>query len=210
MRVSTLVIAITLISLQSNAQIQIGGQAGWNYVYASASTKDGTSISTKGGNGFHLGLIVRAPFDNKLYFVPQMVFSHKTYTIQYNNAYGDSVKDTHLALNYIELPVLLEYVTSENKPHLFFQFGPSLSIGINGKQKITSMDGTTQDEKMILNYTHYERFEFNLVGRIGYQFPNKFSVWGGYAYGLGSIVDADKGPVIKPRMITATLAYWFR
>ena len=209
MRVSTLVILITLIALQSRGQVQFGAQAGWNYVYASSSTKDGSSISSKGGNGFHLGVLVRVPFDTKLYFVPQLLYSYKTYSIQYNNIYNDSVKDSRLKLNYIEVPVLLEYVTRENKPHMFFQFGPSFSIGISGKQQITSLDGSTQSEKMILNFSHFERFEFNLVGRVGYQFQNKFSIWAGYSYGLGTIVDADKGPVIKPRMVTATMAYSF-
>ncbi len=210
MRLIAVVFLLALFTLSSKAQIFYGADAGWNHIGAIAQTREGTKIPVIAGNGFHAGIMLKVPFDKKLYFVPQLQYSSKKYGLQYQNLYGDSVVQKSLNIHYIELPLLLQYDAREQRAHIFFQFGPSISFAISGRERISELDQSIVSQKMVFDFYAYDHFEFNLIGRVGYQFGNNMVLSTGYALGLGSIVDDDNGPIVKPRTFTVNLGYWFR
>ena len=83
-----------------------------------------------------------------------------------------------------------------------------MSIALGGKQIIEGKSGTTS-EPIIFNFNAYGRAEANLVVNVGYQFGKRTQLVFGYAHGLGTLIDDDAGPSIKPRMFTGSLVYWF-
>jgi Outer membrane protein beta-barrel domain len=194
-----------LCSMVVTAQVQFGFKGGLHYTDARAVSKDGNDLNVIGGGGIHLGTQMKVSFDKNVYFVPQLQYAYKNFSVEYHNADTASIK---MKMHYLEIPLLLEYDLIKENRGFFFQFGPSLSVALAGNETITGKTGGTQDSPINYAFNAYGRMEANLVVNAGYQFNRfiQFSV--GYAHGLGSIVDGDSGPEITPRMITASLHYW--
>jgi len=203
--ISTLLF-LGLLGSKTMAQVQFGVRAGINSVRAYVVNPDGTKPETRPGTGFFAGAMLKVPFDNKLYFVPGIQYSFKTYTIEYNEV---TTKACKMNLHYIELPMLLNYDFKSSGNYPFLQFGPSFSIAMSGNQVVSKPNEPVSTEKMTFGYTSYGRYEANAVLNAGFHFRNNLSVFGGYALGLGTIVNDDNGPVIKHRMFSFGLGYSF-
>jgi hypothetical protein len=194
-----------LCSMIVTAQVQFGFKGGLHYSDAKAVSKDGEDLNVIGGGGLHLGAQMKVSFDKNVYFVPQMQYAYKNFTVEYNNADTSSIK---MKMHYLEIPLLLEYDLIKENRGFFFQFGPSISVALAGNETITGKTGSAENSPIKYAFNAYGRMEANLVANAGYQFNRfmQFSV--GYAHGLGTIVDGDSGPQITPRMFTASLHYW--
>jgi hypothetical protein len=165
----------------------------------------GENLSVFGAGGIHLGAQMKVSFDKNLYFIPQMQYAYKNFTVEYNNTDTASLQ---MKLHYLEIPLLLEYNLVKENKGFFFQFGPSMSVDISGNETITGKTGGLEDTPIKFAFNAYGRMEANLVANAGYQFNPYMQFTLGYAHGLGSIVDGDLGPEITPRMFTASLHYW--
>lgn len=194
-----------LCSMITAAQVQFGFKGGLHYTDAKAVSNEGENLSVSGAGGIHIGAQMKVSFDKNLYFIPQMQYAYKNFTVLYNNTDTASI---HMKLHYLEIPLLLEYNLVKENKGFFFQFGPSISVAIAGNETITGKSGGTQDKPIKFAFNSYGRMEANLVANAGYQFNPYMQLTLGYAHGLGSIVDGDLGPQIIPRMFTASLHYW--
>lgn len=194
----------------AKSQVTYGVTGGVQQINARVKIFDGPKVPVKAGYGFHIGAFLKVPFDKNLYFVPQMLYCLKGFTVQYNNIRKDSVLDNKLGIHYIEIPVLLQFDTRSDGQGLFFQFGPSASVAITGSDKKSYLNGKEKKTSMRFANTAYGRFEMNLVGKVGYQVRDKWFATAGYALGLGSIVNDDLSPRIGPRMITISAGFFFR
>jgi hypothetical protein len=194
-----------LCSIIVSAQVQFGFKGGLHYTDAKALNNQGENLSVSGAGGIHLGAQMKVSFDKNLYFIPQMQYAYKNFTIEYNNTDTASIQ---MKMHYLEIPLLLEYSLVKENKGFFFQFGPSLSVAIAGNETITGKAGGTQNKPIKYAFNAYGRMEANLVTNAGYQFNPYMQFTFGYAHGLGSIVNADLGPQITPRMFTASLHYW--
>lgn len=197
--------ALLLAGMLANGQVQFGFKGGLHYSDAKAETRYGEKMNVQGSGGIHLGAQAKVAFDKDVYFVPQMQYAYKNFTVDYNNTDTASIK---MNMHYLEIPLLLEYNRIRNDKGFFFQFGPSFSIALAGNQTITGKTGTTGTEPIKYAFNAYGRMEANLVANAGYQFNRMMGFSMGYALGLGTIVDQDQGPSITPRMFTASLHYW--
>ena len=196
---------VILLTGSAKAQVTTGFKVGANYSYAAVKSPEGETIDVTGGTGFHAGMQLRIPFDVDLYFTPQFQYAYKTFTVNYNYADTSSIA---MKYHYLEIPLLLEYHPNIDDRGFFAQFGPSFSIAAAGTQVINSDMHSSSSEPIKFAFAAYGRFEANLVANLGYQFSPRLQATIGYAYGLGSIVDNDFGPSIKPRMATVSLHYW--
>ncbi|MFT3747886.1 MAG: porin family protein [Agriterribacter sp.] len=201
--------AVLFCSLYAGAQVSYGVLGGLQQTGARVKVFEGPVVPVKPGCGFHVGAFLKVPFDKNLYFVPQLLYSLKGFTVRYNNALRDSVANNILNIHYIEIPALLQFDTRNNGEGIFFQFGPSVSVAVAGTDKKNFLNGKERKTPMKFANTAYGRFEMNLVGKIGYQLKDKWFVTGGYALGLGSIVNDDLAPKIGPRMITLSAGFFF-
>ena len=191
--------------LVAGAQVRIGLKAGAHSTTAKVVTPGGGKPAVDNNIGFHAGLAAKMRIEGQLYFVPQLQYAYKTFTIQYNNT--DTATNT-LNMHYLEIPLLFEWKKENYKSGFFVQFGPSFSLAMSGKQRIEGKSGTSVSKPVKFGFNAYGRAEANLVANLGYQFGKRVQLTVGYAHGLGTIVDDDFGPVIKPRMFTGGLVYW--
>lgn len=199
-----------LITVCSHAQVSSGILGGLQQVGARVKIPDGARIPASAGYGFHAGGMLRVPFDKNVFFSPQILYSHKSFTIHYNDILLDSVTASKLVLHYIEIPALLEFDTRINGNGFFFLFGPSVSVAVAGKERRTLTGNSEKERPVRFANTAYGRFEMNLAAKMGYCFKNRVTVTGGYSYGLGSIINDDYFARIVPRMITLSAGYFFR
>jgi Outer membrane protein beta-barrel domain len=195
------------IGFTSTAQVHFGFKAGPHMSTAYVKTPEGNKPPVNSGLGFHIGAEARVPFEGNLFFLPQFQYAYKTFEVEYHTADTQSKK---LYMHYIEIPLLLDYETNAGGKGWTFQFGPSFSVAINGKQEIVNNAGTGDKSDVKFAFDAYGRFEANAVANVGYRFANHLAVTVGYSLGMGSIVDDDYGPVIKPRMATLSMHYWLK
>jgi hypothetical protein len=205
-RILTTLLVAAIFGNLASAQARFGLRAGVNSVNAYVVAPDGTRPGTSAGTGFYAGGIMKIPFDNKLYFVPGIQYSYKNYTIHYNDADLTSCK---MHLTYIEIPLLLNYDFKKSGNYFFVQAGPSFSVALSGKQDDITPGQASHTEELKFAYSSFGRYEANAVFNAGFHFKNNLSVIGGYALGLGTIVNDDNGPVIKHRMFSFGLGYLF-
>lgn len=198
-----LILVLVISASAASAQLRVGFKAGANATTAKVIANDGSRPSVPYSGGFHAGVELKVLLEGQLYFVPQVQYSHKVFAIEYNNA--DTSVNT-LKMNYLEIPLLFEWKKSFYKSGIFIQAGPSLSLVLNGKEEISGKEQINKPMKIAS--TAYGRAEANAVINVGYQFGRNFQFTIGYAYGMGTIVDNDSGPVIKPRMFTASVHYF--
>ncbi|MFT3945880.1 MAG: porin family protein [Agriterribacter sp.] len=201
--------AVLFCSWYAGAQVSYGVMGGLQHIDARVKIFEGPVVPVRPGYGFHVGAFLKVPFDKDLYFVPQLLYSLKGFTVQYNNALRDSVVNNKLEMHYVEIPALLQFDTRNDGEGIFFQFGPSVSVAFGGTDKKTFLNGKERKNPVKFANTAYGRFEMNLVGKIGYQVKDKWFVAGGYAFGLGNIVNDDLSPRIAPRMITVSAGFFF-
>lgn len=195
--------------LFSSAQVSYGVTGGLQQINASVKIKSGPHVDVKPGYGFHIGTMLKVPFDKQVFFAPQLLYSLKGVTLNLNNALQDSVSRNRLVIHYIEIPAFLQFDAKADGNGLFFLFGPSVSAAISGSEKRTFLNGKESTRSMRFAYTAYGRFEMNLVAKVGYRLQNNWMITGGYSLGLGSIVNDDLAPRIRPRTITISAGYFF-
>lgn len=126
--------------------------------------------------GFAIGGFYRSYLTENLSLQPGLEFSQKGSTFTYNNIFGDG--EIRGILNYIELPVLLNFHLTET---LHVGAGPYAALLIGAKQKTVDDDGSTQDVE------EYDRDDFTTLD-YGLSFDGGIDLEGisaGLRYNLG-------------------------
>jgi hypothetical protein len=155
--------------------------------------------------GFQLGVTMKVPFENQLYFGPAVYYSMKGYKVTLNNP---SFPPTELATNNettihtIELAPLLHLDFSKDPSHFFVKFGPAIDFAFSGKEKFDTIGGAKPIERsMNFAYTEYGRITAQGILHIGYESSKGYTIFAHYAEGMGSLNNADNGPRIKHRIV---------
>jgi Outer membrane protein beta-barrel domain len=207
-RILLLTAALLFFISFANAQIHWAVKAGAQISYASYK-KDGSKISTSTVAGFNAGITGKIYFDENVAFVSGLQYSAKGYEIKTMPA--DPIKKYRL--NYIELPVMLQFdlpATTANK--FYCKVGPSIGIGLSGKETYTTIDGTRVSNNVILSVTgnYFGLFDASLNFFAGYTYKGILFAEAGFAYGIGNINNDMDGPVIKTRVPSVSIGYLFR
>ncbi|MEP7278664.1 MAG: porin family protein [Bacteroidota bacterium] len=189
---------------QINWAITAGGQS------ATASyTSEGTKIATHSIAGFNAGVLARIYFDNKVAFVTGLQFNARGFAIK--TIPDDTQKTYHL--NYVVIPLLLQFDLSKKAgAGLYGKLGPSVGIGINGRELYTGANGNQVRNKAVLSMTgnHFGLFDASLNAAFGYSIKQHFFVEAAYAYGIGNVNNDPAGPNIKSRVLSLSAGYFFR
>jgi Outer membrane protein beta-barrel domain len=200
--------ALLCLSLCAGAQIQWAIKAGAQLNNARYTT-DGSRISTSSIAGFNAGIIAKVYFDDKVAFVSGLQYNAKGYAI--NASTGDPQKTYRL--NYADIPVMVQVDLSRLRGHgLYCKAGPSIGVGISGKEIYTDKYGMQVRNNAILSVTgnHFGLFDASLNAALGYSFTRRFFAEAAYAYGFGNIDNDPDGPVIKTRVASLSIGYFFR
>jgi hypothetical protein len=152
------------ISATASAQARIGLKAGGsltNITGADAGDSDNKF-------GFHGGLVANFAFGDALALQPEVLFSMK------GAQNPDDSKDK-LNLNYIDIPVMLQY----NADGLFFEAGPQLGILASAK----STDGTNDSDVK----EGFKTIDFGYAVGLGYKLESGPMIGLRYNGGIANI-----------------------
>lgn len=206
MRFFVLIISCTLLVTATRAQVQFSFFAG-PQVTSAAYTVKGIDQDTKMKYGFHAGISLKVPFEDKLYFAPAAFYSLKGYKVNFNAfAFPPSLMatDNNTTLHTFELAALLQYDFSAAPAHFFVKAGPALDFQLFGKEKFNMLPSGSVERDMNFSYTEYGHFAASLEAHFGYEMASGITISLNYAHGVGSINNADGGPSIKHRVFGLT------
>lgn len=171
----------------AQAQTAFGLKGGLNVSNLSGSSVDNSDAkSLFGGNA---GFFASIPASKNLYVLPEVSFSLE----------GAKLKssDTDLKLNYVNIPVLLRYVTNSG---FFVEAGPQLGILTSAKTKFGS---TTIDVKDQLKSTN-----FSAGAGLGFKLDESVAVGARYMFGISDISESSVNE-LKSNNLSINLFYTF-
>ena len=172
-----------LVSAVTAQQTQFGVKGGVNI--SSVDNKNGDDFASKAG--VHLGGLAHIHITQHFAIQPELVYSMQ----------GGKDGNEELKLNYINVPVLAQYMTHEG---LRLETGPQLGFLTSAKSKI---DDVEIDQKDDLNSV-----DFSWTFGAGFLFPSGFGIDARYNHGIGNISD-DNSFEAKNRVFQIGLFYQF-
>jgi hypothetical protein len=149
--------------------------------------------------GLVLGGFVSWPMSSRLAIQPEGLFSQK-------GANGsDEGVDGWIHLDYLEVPVLVQYALSESSSRTFNVFGgPSLGFNIKAKAGADVGDESVDEDIS----EDIEKFDFGVVFGAGVNF-GRFTVDGRYTFGLSNINKDTTDGKAKNRTLAFLAGYRF-
>ncbi|MEP6513257.1 MAG: porin family protein [Parafilimonas sp.] len=175
-KILLVIFAVAAISAL-HAQASFGIQAG--ATFASEKAKfGGVSFNLDTKVGFTAGVVASVPLASDLSFDPSLNFTQKGGK---TSAGGDELKET---LNYIELPLNFVYNFDAGAGDFFVGLGPSLSVGVSGKDKSGS---ESVDVNFGSNADELKAFEFGGNILAGYKLENGIFIAVNYNAGLSNL-----------------------
>lgn len=172
-----------------------------------ASSFHGTDVGDPGFQfGFHFGFAYSMPVSKAVSFEPQFLYSRKGGEIDYAySAYNH--ESVNYRLHYLEVPLQFNIHT---KNILDFVVGAYGSYLIDATFNIDANYGYAYGE---LNYGDFEKFDFGLVGGLGFNLPfSKITIK--YSHGLRDVLEnAESYPYLEGAQnnaITLSFTGFFR
>lgn len=156
-----LVIILMLGSVSAFGQFTFGIKGGVNFNdMAVKNIPDGMLDPYVSNIGFHIGLYGMLPLAEKIFFTPEVQFSHRGATYD-----GD---DTRENVNYIEVPLLLSYAPVKK---LKLDIGPNVGFKVSAS----------------CNCDDYARVDAGVTGGLRFSLSEEVSVIARYYMGLTSM-----------------------
>lgn len=164
-------VAICFLFLTTAAQPRPGIKAGLNY--AGLSGYNGDKLLS-----FHAGVFVHLTINQNWGVQPELLYSveGQHYLVYDNNEDPAPIKNT-IALNYIQLPLVVQYFPL---PSLYFEAGPQLAVLAAAYSKGIG-DGHMNLKRSFTN----TQFGMNLGA--GFLFNQQLGIYGRYCFGLTDV-----------------------
>jgi len=186
----TMVFFVTI----TNAQTSFGIKAGFNLANVSMSSFDTKSIPS-----FHVGGLVDIAINDFLSVQPNLLFTGKGYKVDYGNNFpGEGTSHYY----YLELPVLVKAYAKLGGLKIYGAAGPSIAMGITGKDKGTYFGTTTTSDIKFGSNQNMNLFDFGIMFGAGIETESGFLA--GISYDLGLT-----GQSIKNRVFGISIGYLF-
>lgn len=165
--------AALLISQAMMAQFHIGVKGG-----ANVTKVDGKSFKDQFRYGYHLGGFAEIRLGNKFVLQPEVLFNQYSSTLDsnYSNIYHTVFNgNTNIRLNYISIPILLNYKLIGS--FLSLQAGPQVGILIDQSKTVLQNSGNA-----------FKDGDFAMLAGLQFKIAN-LRINGRYAVGLNNISD---------------------
>ncbi len=162
---------ICFLFLTTAAQPHAGIKAGLNYAGLSGYNADKLL-------SFHAGVFVHVTMNKNWRFQPELLYSGEGqhYLVYDNNENPSPIKNT-IVLNYIQLPLVVQYFPL---PSLYFEAGPQLAVLVSAFSKGIG-DGHMNVKRSFGNT------QFGLNLGMGYLFNQQLRIYARYYFGLTDI-----------------------
>jgi hypothetical protein len=178
--VPAILLAVSIVTAQ---ETHFGIKAGVNLSSVDITNSD----DFKSKAGIHIGGLAHIHINDHFALQPELVYSMQ----------GGKDGNEKLKLNYINIPVLAQYMTHEG---LRLETGPQLGFLTSAKSKI---DGVEIDQKDNLNSV-----DFSWTFGAGYLFPSGFGIDARYNHGISNVSD-DNSFEARNRVFQFGLFYQF-
>ena len=177
---------ITVLSVSSlyAQHTNFGIKAGYN----SASVQVTNSTDWEAKSGFHAGGFAHIHINKNFAVQPEVVYSNQ----------GGESGNAKLKLNYINVPVLLQYMVENG---LRLQTGPQIGFLVTAKQKIGNVEADIDDR--------FDAVDIAWAFGAGYIFTSGIGIDARYNLGLNNISD-DETFKAKNRVFQVGLFYQFK
>jgi hypothetical protein len=195
---------ILLMNYTIAQKASFGITAGASFASIKVSAES-VSATTGTHTGFTIGLVSSLPIAKDLSFRPQLNFVQKG-----GKTSSDGSSD-HVTLNYIELPLNFVFNTPNPRGMFFIGAGPSLSMGLSGKDKWEDGTGSGSDDIKFGNSEDddFKSFEAGINILAGYQFAPGFFVSANYNAGLSNITAGGSDPKTHNQYFGIGIGYMF-
>ena len=178
-------LAILFTGFAVKGQTNFGLKAGYN----SSSVQISNSEDWESKSGFHAGGLAHIHVSEHFAVQPELVFSTQ----------GGKIADGNsLNLNYLNVPVLLQYMVNDG---FRLQSGPQIGFLISAECEIGDVEINVDDV--------YDAVDFSWSFGAGYLFSNGLGIDARYNLGLNNISDDDDFEA-KNRVFQIGLFYQFR
>ncbi|MEM9340142.1 MAG: porin family protein [Bacteroidota bacterium] len=195
---------ILLVFHKGYSQSEIGIKAGINYtnnviVSDETQTLSGFNIPKRTyRTSYHVGIAASMQVSEKLQFTPEVLFSNKGFTTEAITG----AQETNVSLNYVNIPLLLQYDLFENTG---IQFGPEVGLLLTASQKIGS-------EKFDVGDFWNNKIDFGMSAGASHQISERLKLHARYTHGFLSVVSDiilfdEFGDVIDDKVRFANRAF---
>lgn len=166
----TAVFAVGVL-LSTNAQkIEYGAKAGLNLANLLGDGADGTDSRTS----FHIGGFLNYEVSSQFSIQPEIFYSAQGASFDGDEDFGG---DITLRLDYINIPVLADYIFAEG---FSAQLGPQFGVNINSELEIDGNTGVFDDVNTL---------DLGLVAGLQYSLEQGIIFQARYAFGLNEIAE---------------------
>ncbi len=199
-------LSAAFIHAQDLGKVLFGLKAGYNYSASSFITNK--TLKTKPVHGGYFGAMLKVPFDNRLFFAPQV-------DVSYRGMLTDSLQKEQFSkiteANVRVMPLVqIEFTDPSKQANTFFlELGPSLGFGFWGKQTKQDVAGAPVNRSLKYGFADYGAFDANWHTALGYETTGGLRLKLEYVHGLTNMINTEKGPTLKYRNISAGIGYWF-
>ena len=181
--VSAIVLFVSIVSAQ---QTHFGVKAGVNL--SSVAIDNGDDYNSKAG--LHVGGLAHIHISQHFALQPELIYSMQGGKDEDND-------DVKLKLNYINIPLLAQYMTLDG---FRLQTGPQIGFLTSAKSKVGDVERSVKDD--------LSSVDFSWTFGAGYLFPSGFGVDARYNHGISNISD-DESFEAKNRVFQFGLFYQF-
>lgn len=207
LRLFTVAAALIIVSM-AHAQISVGLEVGPNFASQSSDVDGYDAGST---TGFYLGIPVDIMLTDNICIQPSLAFMQKGSSTEYEfsvpNFYETTV-EADAKLNYLEIPILVNYLFGSGNIRPVFGVGPSIGFGMGYKSSGESTTKTTDpftgnvttttddfDDSGSFEDAGLKGIDFSVLLQAGVLMsdvgPGSLGLNLGYMLGLANINDGD-------------------
>lgn len=167
-KISMLLIGVTVMLSPAITQVTVGAKGGVNI--ASLSGFEGNSRISG-----HAGLFLHHTINRTWCFQPELLFSGE------GQRYFSNGEERTLALDYIQLPLMIQYYPTSQ---LYFEFGPQVGVLVSAQDKGDETAHTNVKED-------FSAAQVALGVGLGLKVTNQVIVYGRYNFGLTDVTKFD-------------------
>jgi hypothetical protein len=195
-KLCSVLLGALFICTAANAQVTVfGGPQITSARYLVNDIKQPTESKT----GFAAGVALRSQIEGPVYLIPMLYYSKKGYDVKFNRRASPpdtAARNNNTSIHAIEFAPLVQINLSKKESYLFLRVGPAFDIAISGTERFDSAANKTVTRKMIFGFGDYSYITTSVNAQLGFQHESGLSFFAHYAYGIGSLNNADNGPKI--------------
>lgn len=163
--------------------------------------------------GFHIGGMMKVPFESNLYFAPAAFYSMKGYKVTFNRPSfppDSTAIDNNTTFHNFELAALLQLDFSNKPGHFFIKAGPSLDFQLKGKETFKRQSDPQVSRNIKFGFADYGHYSANFLAQLGYETADGLIISGQVTLGLTNIINTDKGPQVLHNAFGISIGKYFK